>query len=356
MNTACHFRYILPYLRKYGKNPVTGEPLHSNSLIKLNFYKNKEGDYHCPVTYRVFTNNSHVIAIRTTGNVYSYDAVEELNLKTKHMKDLLTDDPFVKSDIITLQDPYNLEKFNISTFDHVKKKLFKLKSEEDEEPKGSETSSSRVVRSMNTETKETLLQLEKDYQAPEKKVEIKPKADRINAASYSTGMVAAGFTSTVMEPLTEHEAAIIDEDSLVYAHVKKKGYVRLVTNFGPLNLELFCNMVPRACENFIVHCKEGYYRNTHFHRLIRNFVVRIQGGDPTGTGKGGESIWQKPFVDEFRQELSHNTRGVLSMANSGPNTNTSQFFLTFRSCKQLDRKHTIFGKLVGGFETLNLIE
>lgn len=79
-------------------------------------------------------------------------------------------------------------------------------------------------------------------------------------------------------------------------------------------------------------------------------------GDPTGTGTGGNSIWGQPFADEFNQHLSHEGRGILSMANSGPNTNKSQFFITFRSCKHLDKKHTIFGKLVGGFETLDKME
>lgn len=82
----------------------------------------------------------------------------------------------------------------------------------------------------------------------------------------------------------------------------------------------------------------------------------IQGGDPTGTGTGGESAFRQPFKDEFNQHLSHSGRGIVSMANSGPNTNKSQFFITFRSCKHLDRKHTVFGKVVGGIETLDKLE
>ncbi|KFD50292.1 hypothetical protein M513_08792 [Trichuris suis] len=168
-------------------------------------------------------------------------------------------------------------------------------------------------------------------------------------------MVAAGFTSTVMEPITKQQPAIIDEDTLKYSRVKSKGYVRLVTNKGPLNFELHCELAPRACENFIVHCKTGYYTNTLFHRVIRNFVV--QAGDPTGTGKGGESIWKKPFADEITKQLSHSGRGILSMANRGSNTNTSQLYelFIFIAC-QLDGKHTIFGRLVGGMETLSAIE
>ncbi|XP_035689946.1 RING-type E3 ubiquitin-protein ligase PPIL2-like isoform X2 [Branchiostoma floridae] len=121
-----------------------------------------------------------------------------------------------------------------------------------------------------------------------------------------------------------------------------------------VNMELHCDMVPKTCENFLKHCQNKYYKGTQFHRSIRNFM--IQGGDPTATGKGGESIWGKPFKDEFKPNLTHTGRGVLSMANSGPNTNKSQFFITYRSCNHLDRKHTVFGRVVGGLDTLTAME
>lgn len=89
-----------------------------------------------------------------------------------------------------------------------------------------------------------------------------------------------------------------------------------------MNLELYCKHAPKACENFIVHCKNGYYNNTRFHRLVPEFI--LQGGDPTGTGKGGESIFGKAFEDEITGTYKHDKRGVLSMANKGTNTNKSQ--------------------------------
>ena len=101
----------------------------------------------------------------------------------------------------------------------------------------------------------------------------KDKADKFNAASFSTGAVAASFTSTAMERETEHEAAILEDDIVRYARVKKKGYVRLTTNVGPLNLELHCEYVPKTCENFIKLCQKGYYDGTKFHRSIRHFMV-----------------------------------------------------------------------------------
>ncbi|KHJ42342.1 peptidyl-prolyl cis-trans isomerase, cyclophilin-type [Trichuris suis] len=344
--------HILPYIKKFGKHPVTGEKLDAKSLTKLVLFRSPNGEPWCPVTRRIFTNSSHVVAIRTTGHVFSHEAVEELNLKPKHYKDLINDVPFTKGDIIVLQDPYHLERFDISKFDHVKNDL-RVKEDKVEEPPQNDPTYN--LKCVNPETRDALLQLRKDYKPPRKEDAPGPsKLDSINAAHYSTGMVAAGFTSTVMEPITKQQPAIIDEDTLKYSRVKSKGYVRLVTNKGPLNFELHCELAPRACENFIVHCKTGYYTNTLFHRVIRNFVV--QAGDPTGTGKGGESIWKKPFADEITKQLSHSGRGILSMANRGSNTNTSQFFITCRSCKQLDGKHTIFGRLVGGMETLSAIE
>lgn len=95
----------------------------AKSLIKLNFFKNAQDDYHCPVLFKNFTKNSHIVAIRATGNVFSYEAVEQLNIKGKNWKDLINDTPFVRDDIITIQNPTNLNKFNISTFHHVKNNL-----------------------------------------------------------------------------------------------------------------------------------------------------------------------------------------------------------------------------------------
>ena len=135
----------------------------------------------------------------------------------------------------------------------------------------------------------------------------------------------------------------------------KKGYVRLHTNFGDLNIELHCDRAPRTCENFITLAEKGYYDDVKFHRSIKNFM--LQGGDPTGTGKGGHCIWGETFKDEIKNNpFRHDDRGVLSMANRGKDTNGSQFFITYKSTPHLDGKHTVFGRVVGGMETLAKIE
>ncbi|XP_030378297.1 RING-type E3 ubiquitin-protein ligase PPIL2 [Scaptodrosophila lebanonensis] len=345
------YEAILKFLKAFKLNPITGQKMDAKSLVKLNFYRNADEEYHCPALFKPFTKNSHIVAVATTGNVYCWEAIDQLNIKTKNWKDLVNDTPFLRKDIITIQDPQHLEKFDISKFYHIRKNLRVLTEEEQLERKDPVGR----IKTMNLETKETLAQLEKDYQpADEAPTSSKRTADKFNAAHFSTGAVAASFTSTAMMPVSQHEAAIIDDDLVKYERVKKKGYVRLNTNFGPLNLELYCEAAPRACDNFIKHCLDGYYNGVLFHRSIRNFM--IQGGDPTGTGTGGQSIWGKKFEDEFKPNLTHTGRGILSMANSGPNTNGAQFFITYRSCKHLDGKHTIFGKLVGGLETLQKME
>ncbi|XP_035021163.1 RING-type E3 ubiquitin-protein ligase PPIL2 isoform X1 [Hippoglossus stenolepis] len=346
---------IVPWIKRFGTNPISGEKLEAKSLIKLNFAKNNDGKYHCPVLYNIFTNNSHIVTNKVTGNVFSHEAVEQLNIKTKSFRDLLTDEPFARKDIITIQDPTNLDKFNVSDFFHVKNNLKVLDPDEEK----AKLHPSYHLKTTNLETRETLAELYKDYKGDKLLAStmlepVAKKTDKLNAAHYSTGRVSASFTSTAMTPATTHEADAIADDTVRYQYVKKKGYVRLHTNKGDVNLELHCDKVPKAGENFVRLCKKGYYDETVFHRSIRNFM--IQGGDPTGTGTGGESFWGKPFKDEFRPNLSHTGRGILSMANSGPNTNKSQFFITFRSCNYLDRKHTIFGRVVGGFEALTAME
>eukprot|EP00478_Filoreta_tenera_P001144 GABV01001154.1.p1 GENE.GABV01001154.1~~GABV01001154.1.p1 ORF type:complete len:174 (+),score=51.84 GABV01001154.1:249-770(+) len=147
-----------------------------------------------------------------------------------------------------------------------------------------------------------------------------------------------------------------------YARMKREssktdvvGYVRVRTSHGDLSLQLFCSKAPRTCHNFLTLCERGYYDNVTFHRLIVSFM--IQGGDPTGTGTGGESAWDgRQMRDEISSELKHDARGILSMANHGLHTNGSQFFILFTPQKQLDGKHSVFGRVVGGMETLNRIE
>ncbi|KAG9239178.1 cyclophilin-like domain-containing protein [Amylocarpus encephaloides] len=132
--------------------------------------------------------------------------------------------------------------------------------------------------------------------------------------------------------------------------------VTLHTNCGDIKIELFCESVPKTAENFIALCASGYYNGSAFHRLIPTFM--IQTGAPPSQPKGGASIWEEPFEDEIRPSLRHNARGIVSMANKGPATNGSQFFICFDKAPHLDGKNTIFGRVIGddGLRTLSKME
>ncbi len=118
-------------------------------------------------------------------------------------------------------------------------------------------------------------------------------------------------------------------------------HVILQTTQGNIELELYPDVAPLAVENFTTHIKNGYYNGIAFHRIIKNFM--IQGGDPTESGRGGKSIWTKSFKDEYKGKM-FDKLGVLAMANSGRNTNGSQFFITTANTPWLNGKHTIFGQ------------
>ncbi|ANB15272.1 peptidylprolyl isomerase CPR1 [Sugiyamaella lignohabitans] len=130
--------------------------------------------------------------------------------------------------------------------------------------------------------------------------------------------------------------------------------VVLHTSLGDITVRLFPNYAPLAVENFTALCRKGYYDNLIFHRVIKKFM--IQGGDPEGDGTGGTSIWGKHFKDEFTPMLRHDRPYTVSMANAGKNTNGSQFFITTEKAPWLDDKHTIFGRVESGIETIKMIE
>lgn len=130
-------------------------------------------------------------------------------------------------------------------------------------------------------------------------------------------------------------------------------FVFIETSMGEIVIELYWKHAPLTCRNFAELSRRCYYNNTKFHRVIRDFM--IQGGDPTATGRGGSSIYGKMFDDEIHDDLKHTGAGIISMANSGPNTNGSQFFISLAPCQWLDRKHTIFGRVYSGMSVVKRI-
>ena len=126
------------------------------------------------------------------------------------------------------------------------------------------------------------------------------------------------------------------------------------TNEGNITLKMYPKVAPLAVENFVTHAKNGYYDGLIFHRVIKDFM--IQGGDPTGTGRGGESIWHKEFVNEYAPNVVFDKPFLLAMANHGPNTNGSQFFITTKATPWLNGGYTIFGEVIDGQDVVRKIE
>eukprot|EP00892_Ulva_mutabilis_P002464 jgi/Ulvmu1/12218/UM086_0008.1 len=443
---------IVPYINRFRTSPVTGTPMELGDLIPLKFHKNACDQYECPILKKVFNQFSHIVAIKTSGNVFSFEAVQQFNIKLKSWHDLITDESFTKNDIIHIQQPHNIK--STAHFDHVKREL-RVEMEDTNVIRNSNATLEKVLvqKGSNSGTaipssrrELALAQLEQSLrqkrlakaktadhhisqgerlcshqradmiaedhapdwrlQGPDTKPtppsfkpgtstwdtdtfsearKIKkvrraamqegavgdqittrpgPQARQLNPADWwamhyklryeesvqTIGHAARSFTSTTAAVTTKNEYV----RTLKSRCPSDRGYLTLKTSRGPLNIELACELVPRTCENFLVLCEMGYYTGTIFHRSIRNFMV--QGGDPTGTGKGGDSIYGATFADEFDNRLLHSRRGVLAMANHGKDTNASQFYILYKSAHHLDYNHTVFGAVVGGLETLSSME
>ena len=306
-STSGHIFDLLPimdYLDAKARNPVTGEPLGKADLIKLEYSRNAAGEFYCPVTLKTFNDHSHIVAVASTGQVYSADGLAQLKHGERSYRDFFTDKEFTKDDLITLQDPKKLASRNMNEFQHVRDTM------------GRSTT--------------------KKWEA---------KAQRGGATGTST----IAMDSRHLEKKDE------TAETKLFRSIKIPGKATIRTSLGDLHLELFCHKAPKTCYNFIALARRGHYVGVTFHRLIAGFVV--QGGDPSGTGVGGNSCWGGAFENEIYPGLTHNTRGILSMANRGrDHTNTSQFFITFAKASHLDRIHPVFGRIIGGWDVLEAIE
>lgn len=341
------------WLEKHpNQNPVDGKSLDKKDLIRLNFARNAEadsqgaglsdgkGDLIDPVTYKVFTDNTHIVAIRhgTYANVFAWETVERMNIKAKLWQDLMDDEPFTRADIITLQDPQNAASRNLEQFKYLKDGEGAQITKEQEEERNAGNINAGALGSMGDKVLKAKAAVEKARKAREAGGDVNRSSGAIakstagssgalsiaakqqsmiqskklaaNAAAYTTGKAAASFTSTGLTPETSGERALLTDEEFMLKpkRVKTKGFARMETNLGDLTIELHTETAPRAVWNFIRLAQKGYYRGVAFHRNIPKFM--IQGGDPSGTGKGGASIWGKYFNDEFDGPHTHNARGI----------------------------------------------
>ena len=354
------FMQIIPYLRHNGNvHPFKGTELKPSDLIRLTFHKkpieNGSGnEFYCPITRKTLNEHSKIVANKKSGQVYSWEAVERLNIEKGNWNDLMTDEPFTRQDLIILQDPQYPRDFS---------EIFKKVREErraaalrNEGKISDKVNLSGGVGKVLKELKMTEIpSIQKESEEMAKEV------DALHAlAPHSTGKLAASLTSTSMSIQTNSQLAILDEAETLAKYFlpgkETTGTVCIRTNYGDLFFTLFASKSPRCCYNFIELAKRGYYDGVGFHRFVKGFI--LQGGDPTGTGRGGDSCWGKPFGERtLHSSLTHNERGILSMANAGDvNANGSQFFITLRPAPHLNGKHPIFGKLLSGSSVLDTLE
>ena len=238
------------------------------------------------------------------------------------------------------------------------------------------TSITRIMDKLaDNQNKKRKLQVEEEKQKKLSLLEDKNKSSKhkkiyacdITGINETIGKCSGSFTSTslnisstnnLFREATTNE--ILDGQLKTLSKLKKKGYVRMHTSLGILDIELHCDYAPRTTYNFLGLCKDGKYNKSLFHRNIPGFMIQT-GKPPVSSDNSTNndescSIWKKPFKDEFHTKLSHGEKGILSMANSGPNTNGSQFFITYKNCTYLDNKHSVFGNVIEGKDVLSAME
>jgi len=273
---------VIPFVKKFGVHPVTGAPLTVGQLIPLHWHKDAKGEYHDPVSFKHFNETTHIVAVKTSGNVYAMETIEQFNAKTKNWRDLMTDQPFTRKDIITIQDPTNLDyRRDYSKYYHVINNI-SVTSAEAERAKHDvnnrinlDPTAQRVMKLMPKDdpAASSSSSSSASSSAARSALLAGSKAKPLNAAHFSTGRMAASLTSTAMDITTENELELWNMDDIMYTQIKKKGYVRLSTNLGDINLELHCDLAPMTCHNFILLASRGYYKESKFHRSIKHFMV-----------------------------------------------------------------------------------
>ncbi|PXF46135.1 Peptidyl-prolyl cis-trans isomerase-like 2 [Gracilariopsis chorda] len=480
---------ITQLCRRTGLNPITGRHLSPDQLVPLKFTLDPATQrYCCPVLRNSFDAFTKVVVIATTGNVYSYAALQKLNFHPGTMRDLITNTPFALEDIIVLYDPalhvwLSEAEIQSSTATHHPFSYVTQPQSQHGHPSTLQGKSSRTYlpptasphlshQSPNTaagslpsapirepsasrfaspaqhatNVRNTSFQsaTNQSYPLPQSTAfGVPPNPTHASSAPPALPPVplygASGSAShhipsqvsqtshplAVERPLTNlnrddpsiypHPATLMpaqnalkrharrtppieelpkkprvtanipplppsapdppvdpqtsmakfyqkkkeeQERKMVYKKIRKgkkgKGYVRVVTNIGHLNIELHCDRVPTTCDNFLTLAERKYYDGLPWHRVVPGFIA--QTGDPTGTGEGGQSAWGGCIKDEIRTNLTHNAAGVVSMANSGRDTNRSQWFICFDAASHLDGCHTVFGKVVGGLYVLQKME
>lgn len=253
---------IVPFVKRFRKNPITGLPMGLEDLITLQFHKNGEGKFCCPVTFEAFNSNSRITAVSVTGNVYNHKTIQELNISGKNWKDLVSDEPFTSKNLICLQNPLEERLLPSRSNWFLNKTSFKVPSKEEEplddgranatNPSTSTAVPSSSSTSTSTSSKDLIMAEFHKKHPPVTQSFVKSASEATKddpfTAHYSTGKMAASLTSTSMNIVTKQESAKLDVEQVLFDQMKlvkklddTRAYVRLVTSHGDINLELYCN-------------------------------------------------------------------------------------------------------------------
>lgn len=362
---------IVPYLMKNKACPVLGTPLRSRDLIKLNMIKDDNKDWTCPVLGKRFTNSTKVVMVvnpkdPTSANVFSFESVSELNFKAKNFYELIDGFKFSKKDVIVLQDPGDEEvckRRDISRFkgaNEVKKAssiqqsvsmqrvMAEVKKKREENGGLPPTSVPLVDSTATTSTAATVFSSRPPILT----------SDLFGIGTMTNNAAASALTSTATASTTSsaaRNASQFEVEDAACAWLKsrkgKKSFGLLRTSLGDIHIEMDSDIAPKTVMNAIYHANSGYYDGCIFHRVIAGFMS--QTGDPTGTGKGGNNIWNSEGLeDEFDERLKHD-KYTVSMANAGPGTGKSQFFITSKVSVGGLRNHFIQTTLLTSFAHRN---
>ena len=371
---------LFEFVWKHKKDPVSGKAMNVTEIIKIVMEASASDDnertWICPLTVKKLSDNLKIVAIltkrRTEAYVYSYQAYREFIKAGTHPT---TGEPFDKQkDVLIINNPdSDDESFHknrdIRNFYHIQhaRELKAAEGNNDQDNIRKSMTASRVFQKLEAKKRaregnddNTRTKLSKTMPIHPYNLQGTILAKDVTGVEYNNDQGAASLTSTGVNLAHQTERAATSEEILqaLFDCVKmrfkgEKAYVELTlevqhavgtgTSTMTLALEVHCDICPRTCLNFLTLC-EGAYVGSSFHRLIPKFMM--QGGKSLDEASD-TSIWGKPFPDEIDKRLTHSGPGVLSMANAGKNSNQRQFYITFASCPHLDRKHTVFGKLVG---------
>lgn len=364
---------LMDFLLAHKKDPITGESITTKDIITLHMDQDEEGRWQCPVLTKPFSDRTVIVAVldraAKEAYVYSHEAYKELNVKPKNWLDLTTGKKFnPKTDVLILNDPEDetfQKKRDIQSFWYIisgRSQAVKQQQQKQGTDVKHSVTATRILEQIqkdNTKKRkdeETASSSSSTLQSAAKKMKI--YSQDVTGVQYTSGKAASSLTSSAMDVASENATREASQEEILQAQFqlmksrKEKGYVRMITNLGDMLLELHCDIAPQTCTNFLGLCQAQKYDGTTFHRLIPSFM--IQGGK-SKTGEDS-SLWGPAFQDEFDDRLKHTGNGILSMANAGPGTNKRQFFITFKSCPHLDRKHSIFGEVVDGKAVLEKMQ